>query len=249
MTIIRSYEDANAHIRKAKDRTKGKPLGNYFRLFDAPASNGIDVHTKGATQPFAVITPDNRLTITRVDMVRPSSAIVYSLYKHFPFRVRLVSRGHYRLKPTLSGDTYGYRLMPGLSIDLETLTAVDYEEFKYDIDPDLNKTYRAGLSSVKRTLKTMCKLGAFSTRLEQLSGQGVSRWEVDHLAPARPDNVHIMSRAIREGVDEDLQHIIACHMYRKSYAIPPVEQQIGFIDAVFNSNSIAIRRALGVIRN
>lgn len=249
MTIISSYEDASAHMRKAKDRAKGKPLGTHFRLYDALTSGGIAVHTKDGIHPFAIITPDDRLTIKSVDMVSPASAIVYSLHKHFPLRTHLVSRGHYRLKPTLSGDTYGYRLMPGLTIDLKTLVAVDYEEFKYDIDPDLNKTYRAGLSSVKRTLKTMCKLGAFSTRLERLSGQGVSRWEVYHLAPARSDDVHILSRAIREGVDEDLQHIIACHMYRKSYVIPPVADQMRFIDSVFNGNSTAIRRALGVIRN
>lgn len=263
MTVIRSYKDASEHMQKAKDRAKGKPLGTNFRLYDAPSSGGIAVHTKGGYRPFAIITPDNTLTIESVDMVSPSSAIVYSLHKNFPFYTYLVSRGHYRLLPELQQDgsghpmfdfanankDSGYRLMPGLSIDLETLTANDYEEFKYDIDPDLNKVYRAGLSSVKRTLKTMCKLGAFSARLDRFSGQGVGRWEMDHLSPALPDSVHIMARAIREGVDEDLQHIIACHMYRKTYHTPTMEAQLRFIDSVFSFNSTAIRRDLGVIRN
>lgn len=263
MTVIRSYKDASEHMRKAKNRTKGKPLGTNFRLYDVPTSEGIAVHTKDGYHPFAIITPDNRLTTESVDMVSPSSAIVYSLHKNFPFYTYLVSRGHYRLLPEVRPDSLGrpmfdlanankdsgYRLMPGLTIDLETLTTVDYEEFKYDIDPDLNKVYRAGLSSVKRTLKTMCKLGAFSARLDRFPGQGVSRWEVNHLSPALPDSVHIMARAIREGVDEDLQHIIACHMYRKTFVTPTMEEQLRFINSVFSFNNTAIRRDLGVIRN
>jgi len=257
MTQITTYKQAEEFFAKARKKDAGRPLGVVgWRLFCNDDIYSINYNDK----TFATIHPNNHLVLTGVDV---SNGMVIGASKVLPIMVVYRSTDNYRVHIRRAGkakNTYGaygltsfrdwrtggLRYIKNLTINLTNRQSVDYVEPVRTVDTDARKQWLRDSDRVKKHLKTIVKLGGFVPLLEALPNL---RWQYRTIncQPDSPD-LNIMLTALAGGDMQPLVQRVAEHMRRSSYTNPPdTEFQLGVIDAIFTNNSVALRRALGVI--
>lgn len=260
MAQLTSYKQAAAFMDKARKMEKGRPLEvKGWRLFKDGDEFVLNYHS---TQ-VARFLPDNTLRLTLPMGDSLSGGVTGWCHYNIPVAIWRRSTGHYRVHPAVPGSdreymtakvytefrTGGYRLYDGLTIDLTTRLAVNYSEPTVAVDPERNKDWLRRLKKIKAYLKTVAKLGGFTARIEALQATDTRRWQHSTMTGLHSDDIEFqdMLSALNDGDPEPLVQALAGAMRRHSYDIMAVKLQCNFIDKVFTSNSIALRKALGVI--
>lgn len=255
MTQITTYKQADEFFSKARNKDAGRPLGVVgWRLF----RNGDVYHLNYNDKMFATVHPNNHLVLTGVDV---SNGMVNGASKVLPIMMVYRSTDNYRVhirkegKPKNTYDAYGLttfhdwrtgglRYIKDLTINLTTRTVVDYVEPVRTVDTDARKDWLRNSARVKKHLKTIAKLGGFDPLVSALPNL---RWQYRTIG-ANPADLNIMLTALAGGDTQPLVQRVAEHMRRAAYSLPlSVESQLGIIDDIFDKNSVALRRALGVI--
>jgi hypothetical protein len=187
--------------------------------------------------------------------------MVYTSHTHTPIKVVRRSKGHYRVHVKDWGtETYstatdyseftsgGYKLYDGMVLDLSTRRMVRYVEPKLVTDPEARTVWLRQLRATKRHLHTMAKLGAFTAMIEQIAAAAEPRWAVgpNLLRPITAD-LHIISQALDGENLPAFNEMVAKSMFVNLYSRADVGAQREHIDAIFNTNSLELRRLRGVV--
>lgn len=258
MTQITSYETADEVFGTARVPLKGKPLGpRGIRLFKV---NGDFVVTCGSI-PVALIGPNNLLRILRA---QPPQGFIISCRKVLPLWIERAGTNHYRVHirtkgaPPDSLSSYGIshwrdlrsvkhgaRFHEGLTIDLTTRQVVGAGEVTTEVDPDARKVWLRQLKHLKQVLKTMAKLGVFTSRLETISPTMRG-----YIKPFQlKEDGQLFAADLRSGkVSEASAKRLTDLLRRDYYRIPTVADQCKFIDKFFSKHSTTLRAELGVIK-
>ena len=263
MTQLLSYEATKAVFATARKPAAGKPLGSKWRLF----KDGDEFVLNVEGSQIARILPDNTLRFTTSV---PSSSAVMGVYKVLPVMFHRRSKDHYRVHVRRSGGnhtylssydltswkdrgTKGHRLYDGLTVSLPDRKVVDYKEPTREVDVDARKEWLRKSKALKTYLKTIAKLGGFVAAYDQLVAhtkeQDMFRWEYGSLfslTEGEEDLATIIS-ALNGGDTRLLVQRVGESMYRNFYHQPSTTEQLQHIDSIFASNSLVLRKALGVI--
>lgn len=263
MTQLLSYEATKAVFATARKPAAGKPLGSKWRLF----KDGDEFVLNVEGSQIARILPDNTLRFTT--SVASSSAVM-GIHKVLPVMLHRRGKDHHRVHVRAPGvhptylssyglttwrerRTKGHRLYEGLTVSLPDRKVVDYKEPTREVDVDARKEWLRKSMALKTYLKTIAKLGGFTTAYAQLTDrtkeQDVLRWEYGSLfslTEGEEDLATIIS-ALNGGDTQLLVQRVGESMYRNFYHQPGTAEQLQHIDNIFTSNSLVLRKALGVI--
>jgi hypothetical protein len=250
-----SYAKAHNLFSKARNGAKGKPVGRNWRLYQDGEEYALYCHG----QMFGRFLPNNTFRFCYGGNNLPPAA--YTSHSYTPIKVVRRSKGHYRVHVKDWGtETYstateynefttgGWKLYDGMVLDLSTRLMVGYAEPKMVVDPDARTVWLRQLRATKRLLHTMAKLGAFTAMFEQFGATGALRWEnlVDLLRP-NASQLNVISAAL-DGKDMHVfNELVAKSMYYHLYSRADVGAQRDHIDAIFNTNSLELRRIRGVV--
>jgi hypothetical protein len=251
-----SYAKAQDLFSKARNAAKGKPIGGRWRLFQ----DGDEYPLYCQGQIFGRFLPNNTFRFC-YDPAAYMTPMVYTSHTHTPIKIVRRSKGHYRVHVKDWGtETYstatdysefttgGWKLYDGMVLDLSTRLMVGYVEPKLVTNPEARAVWLRQLRATKRHLHTMAKLGAFTAMLEKITAEGGLRWDnpVNLLRPISAD-LSAISAAL-DGEDmHAFNYLVARSMYYHLYHKTDVGAQREHIDAIFNTNSLELRRIRGVI--
>ena len=262
---INNYRDAAALFSTARKPEKGKPLDTKgWRLFkdgDEFVLNCCGREWRDSTQ-VARILPDDTLRLC-LDVGYIPQSVPCSARNVLPIDIVRRSTGHYRLHVRQPGGLVGYyagyglsswqewrtkgaRLFDGLTVDLKTRTVVGAKEIVTKVaDTEARKDWLRKSKRLKTYLKTVAKLGGFTARIEAIKASNFVRWQVPYFGSEA--DIHQFIAALDGHDTEPLVQRLAEAMYRHYYTPPGTKQQQDYIDTVFTANSLALRKALGVI--
>lgn len=258
MTQLTSYDAAKDFFSKARKPTAGRPLGvTGFRLF----ANGDDFVINYFALPFVLIRPNNTL---RFAIGEAPAGVVQGAVKVLPLTIVWRGRAHYRVHIRAKGNardflssyglthhnelrSKGLRLYDGLTIDLTTRQPVDYHEPVLQVDSDKRKEWLRKSAALKKHLKTVAKLGGFDATIAGLRSGNLNRWHLSPMRSARPEGVAAFVDALNGVGLDTFTRLVGEGMYREHYWDPSIEEQLAYIDSIFTSNSLALRKALGVV--
>ena len=243
-----SYAKAHNLFGKARNGAKGKPIGGRWRLFQ----DGEEYALYCQGQIFGRFLPNNTFRFC-YDPAAYITPMVYTSHRVLPVAVVRRSKGHYRLHVKDKGtevypQTNGFKLYDGAVLDLTTHLMVRYVEPQMVVDPDARTVWLRQLRATKRHLHTMAKLGAFTAMIEQIAAADEPRWAVgpNLLRPITAD-LHIMSQALDGKRMDMFNEMVAKSMFVNLYSRADVGAQREHIDAIFNTNSLELRRIRGVV--
>lgn len=263
MTQLLSYEATKAVFATARKPADGKPLGGRWRLF----KDGDEFVLNVEGSQIVRILPNNTLRFTTSAV---ASSVTMGLHKVVPVLLHQRGKDHHRVHVRAPGvhhtylssyglthwkdlGTKGHRLYEGLTVSLPDRKVVDYKEPTREVDVDARKDWLRKSKALKTYLKTIVKLGGFTTAYAQLSDrtkeQDVFRWEyasLFSLTESEEDLATIIS-ALNGGDTQLLVQRVGESMYRNFYHQPNTAEQLQHIDNIFTSNSLVLRKALGVI--
>lgn len=258
MTQLTSYDVAKEFFSKARKPTAGRPLGvTGVRLFAHNDSFAINYFAL----PFALIQPDNTL---RFAIGNPPAGVVSGAVKVLPLTIVRRDKAHYRVHVRAKGNprdylssyglahhselrSKGLRLYDGLTIDLATRQPVGYHEPVMQVDSDKRKEWLRKSAALKKHLKTVAKLGGFDAIIAGLRSGNLARWGYSSMRSADGAQLAAFVDALNGvGLDAFTQ-LVGEGMYREHYYDPNIEEQLAYIDSIFTSNSLALRKALGVV--
>lgn len=256
MELISSYADAAYKFSKARKPESGKPLGKSWRMY----KDGNEfVFNHYATQ-VARITLANHLIIYKSPHIAP---LVYgTIHTVLPVSLVVVSKDNIRLHLHNLTNDNGYRaygltsyaefrtkgsaLMEGeTAVDLGTMTLVNYKEPKRVVNPDARKTWLKQSGAFRKHLETMAKLGFFAAQYEKMDGFRYAFMSMRHVHTRR--DIDLLVQGLAGDITTELLTRIAESMYREFYRTPTVPEQIKYIGDIMKTNSLTLRKALGVV--
>lgn len=258
MTQLTSYDAAKDFFSKARKPTDGRPMGvTGFRLF----ANGDDFVVNYFALPFVLFHPNNTL---RFAMSEAPAGVVQGAVKVLPLTIVRRDRAHYRVHIRAKGSARDYlssyglthhnelrsrglRLYDGLTIDLATRQPVDYHEPVLQVDSAKRKEWLRKSAALKKHLKTVAKLGGFDAIVARVHSEGHHRWHLPPMRPARHEGLTAFLDALNGVGLDTFTQLVGEGMYREHYWDPSIEEQLAYIDSIFTSNSLALRKALGVV--
>lgn len=255
MTTFTSYEQTAEFFAKARNKEAGRPIGpSGWRLYKDGEEYVVTIH---ATH-IARIMPNDTL-VMQTDNPLPGAIMV--VQHVLPIMIQRRSKAHYRLHIRERGGkphdlkaygltdwadphTKGLRLYEGLTIDLRTRQPVGYVEPVQVVDSDKRKVWLSKSNKIKRVLKTIAKMDGFGPRINQLTE---NRWTYQSLFNASEADIQIIIDALLNDNIEPLIQRMAETFKNHSYYELTVKEMENIIDRVFSSNSLELRKALGVI--
>ena len=247
---LNSYDTVRDLFGKARDKAKGKPVGSNWRVFQDGDEYALYCH--GSL--FGRFLPDNtfRFCYDRTAQYMPPAT--YAVHRIMPILVVRRSKGHYRVHvkdrvTQFFPQTNGFKLYEGMVLDLTTRLMVRYTEPKLVVDDAARTKWLRQLRTTKRHLNTIVRLGGFTAMLEQIAAENTPRWHVGPNLLLRPTSadLRIMSQAL-DGVDLPVfVEMVAQSMYADIYDRGDIPAQRAHIDAIFNTNSLELRRLRGVV--
>jgi hypothetical protein len=251
-----SYAKAHNLFGKARNAAKGKPVGGKWRLFQ----DGEEYALYCQGQIFGRFLPNNTFRFC-YDPAAYMTPMVYTSHTYTPIKVVRRSKGHYRVHVKDWGtETYstateynefttgGYKLYDGMVLDLDTRLMVRYVEPKMVVDPEARTVWLRQLRATKRLLHTMAKLGAFTAMIQKFIAANGLRWEdaADLLRP-KPSELNMICAALDGNDMHAFNDLVARSMFYHLYKKTDVQAQRQHIDAIFNTNSLELRRIRGVV--
>ena len=255
MTVFTSYAQTAEFFAKARKKEAGRPIGpSGWRLYKDGEEYVVTIHDKH----IARIMPNNTLVM----QINTALAGVVMVVQHvLPILIHRRGKDHYRLHIRKQGGrpqdlkaygltnwaelrTNGLRLYEGLTIDLNTRQPVDYREPVQLVDTDKRKVWLSQSRRIKRILKTIAKMEGFQPRIDKLTG---NRWTYTSLHSAGEADIQIIIDAMLNDNIEPLIQRMAETFHRHAYFKLSTEDMERIIDNIFTSNSLALRKALGVI--
>jgi len=250
-----SYAKAHNLFGKARNGAKGKPVGRNWRLFQDGEEYALYCHG----QMFGRFLPNNTFRFCYGGNNLPPAA--YTSHIYTPIKVVRRSKGHYRVHVKDWGtETYstatdysefttgGWKLYDGMVLDLSTRLMVRYVEPKLVTNTDARTVWLRQLRATKRHLHTMAKLGAFTAMIQKFIAANGLRWEdaADLLRPTT-EQLNVICAAL-DGEDmHAFNDLVARSMFYHLYHKTDVGAQRDHIDAIFNTNSLELRRIRGVV--
>lgn len=255
MTTFTSYQQTAEFFAKARNKEAGRPIGpSGWRLYKDNDIFRITIHASDV----AYILPNDTLVMRMDD---PPAGVSMVVQHVLPILIQRRGKGHYRLHIRKCGGkpqdlkaynvdnwadlrTKGLRLSVGLTIDLKSRQPVGYVEPVQVVDSDRRKVWLAQSRKVKRLLKTIVKLDGFKPRIEALQE---NRWTYPSLFSASEADIQIMVDAMLHDKMEPLIQRVAETFKKHSYYEPNKAEMESMIDRIFTSNSLELRKALGVI--
>jgi len=251
-----SYAKAHNLFGKARNGARGKPVGRNWRLYQDGEEYALYCYGK----MFGRFLPNNTFRFC-YDPTAYMPPMVYTSHSYTPIKIVRRSKGHYRVHVKDWGtETYstateyhefttgGYKLYDGMVLDLSTRLMIRYVEPKLVTDPDARTVWLRQLRATKRHLHTMAKLGAFTAMIEQIAAADEPRWAVGpNLLRPKPSELNVICAAL-DGKDMHVfNELVAKSMYYHLYSRADVQAQRQHIDAIFNTNSLELRRIRGVV--
>lgn len=268
---LRTYQDFKAFFMTARNKSKGKPLRSWARLY----MNGetIEVYFGDARGlKFAEITPDNVFTFTcSPHVARQLAAVTFSssMYKAVPFMWQRVGMARYRVEHTSnlpSKTTYnnyykqnqthvdwGYmrtsapEFFAGMKFNLLTGECLNKQpELSDTVNTEKRKVWLSSLRKFKFGIKARLRIGAFDPILKSLD---TSRKQVPDWAD--PKWLNLLHDSIRDNQHpmELLQGIAANAMFDRWYYhrgnIKPADV-LKAVDEICTTHSIDLRKRFGV---
>lgn len=246
---LNSYDTVRAAFGTARDKARGKPVGSNWRVFQDGDEYALYCHGT----MFGRFLPDNTFRFCYTGQNQYMPPAVYTMHKIMPVMMVRRSKGHYSVHvkdrtTQFYPPTEGFKLYDGMVLDLTTRLMVRYTEPKLVVDDAARTKWLRQLRTLKRHLHTIAKLGGFTTMIQQIIAPTTLRWEVgvNLLRPTSAD-LHIISQAL-DGVDLSVFiEMVAKSMYANIYDRDDVLAQRYHIDAIFNTNSLELRRLRGVV--
>lgn len=254
MTFFNSYGAADEFFAKARNKEAGRPIGpSGWRLYKDGDVFRITLHA----YDIARIMPNDTLVMVAETVQHGFVSVLPNI---LPILIQRRGKNHYRLHIRKQGGkphdlkaygvndwaelhTKGLRLYEGLTIDLKKREPVDYVEPLAVVDTDKRKVWLAQSRKVKRTLKTVAKLGGFQPRVDALQE---NRWVYQSLTAGAPSDIKIIVDAMMNDNIEPLIQRMAETFKKHSYYELNTEEMGKIIDNVFATNSLELRKALGV---
>jgi hypothetical protein len=269
MVEINSYADAVRVMNTARNKSEGKPLRSYgFRMFLEGNEFIIKHGSKNyGWNPIARILPDDTLVL---EFLSPAHnvdlSLVYNIFKILPVLLTNVGKQKYRvhIRPvgipaggspaSYAYESYadfrkkGYELHNGLTIDLKTRTVTNYSPKKVEVNAAARKVWLREVGALKRYLKTVAKLGGFTSLIANMSANEIERWKIERPFAIRgsecPD-LQLIAAALKGQSYQELVNRFAELMY--AHNISQVGEQVPFIDRIISNNSLLIRTHIGVV--
>lgn len=244
MAQINSYADAVTLFSRCRKPELGRTLKSKgWRLY----KDGDEFLLSHYGHPFARVLPNN--TLYMLGGGKPTQGSVAASHAVVPVDLRRKGVGHYRVRVLGGAYSVSYRLYDGLTVDLDTRTAVGYREPELEVRPDLRKTWLRDLRSFRAMLKTMVRLGVFTALYDEVRKDQTPRWNWSPMTSARSEDVAMLNSAMLgdEQARKDLTLALARAMVREFWQAPSLGEQYAYVERVITSNSLALRILRGVV--
>ena len=265
---VRSYADALALYKKARNPAKGKPVTSWSRLYMRQDDANVYVHVQSEGGPcVGYFSPDNKFTFVSSEhdirqMCAPTLAS--SLYRAIPFMWQRVGLARYRVEHTGNIGTFGddrlymdWRHMrskapeyfAGLSFDLTTGQCLNRRpDISDSISPDNRKVWLRSLRKFKYGMKARGRVGIFATVINDISKD--TKRQIPDWAHEDWQNLLYTSIKETEFPLELMRGFIATAMHNRTWVRrnDPLSttEILDMVDAVCKTYSIDLRRRFGV---
>lgn len=263
---VRTYEDALALVKTAKNPSKGKPFRSWGRLYMRDANIHMYFGNEQGVE-IGYFSPDNKFTFTSTPhTIRAMCAhtLAASLYAAIPFMWQRVGTGRYRVDhvcaiPTKAVDDRTYiswehmrsaapEYFEGIQFDLNTGKCTNYRpDILSSVNTDARKQWLSALRKFKYGMRARARVRAFDDMLEQSKRDG--NRSIPDWSNTTWLNLLYTSIKNNEYPIELLRGIAAHatwrgHWYKPnaitSADVPPV------VDEICNTHSIDLRKLFGV---
>lgn len=271
---LRTYDDAERHFAKAKDKNKGRPLKSWARL----TQDGQDYVVSDRGVPLMKFTPDNKLVFLIDGRVGSSHSVTLSqsLHRAVPLMWVRAGTGRYRVKhlkiidkvsietsPKDSTHRWGDsnwlspwkqmktapELFMGMTFDLVTGECINArKDIKESVIPDKRTEWLRKLRAFKRSIKLRAKMGVLDTLIKQvIEERKTTQWR-------RPDWtsdlwIDALYKAIRDEQcpTELLRGFVATSPYAPwRQTVLDSDMVLKAADDLLKQLSIPLRRKFGV---
>jgi hypothetical protein len=251
--MISSYQAAQLHMEKARNKTKGRPMkGAGWRMFQDGNEYVVTVHDKQVGR----FLPDNTFmfTVTGDRAYSVAAGLSATTHRNLPFHWCRGGFKAYRVDHTLNvGHPWGHFQKPtnapqvydGLKFDLFTGRCLNYlPDAKRKADPDRRKEWLAASRAWKQKLKAAARVGVFDGLIAQ-EKQNRTLWQ-ERPRWNQTEWLDILYKAIKDGgCSADLLRMFVASE-TKTWETLTSMQMYERIDKVVSNQSIELRKRFGV---
>lgn len=263
---IKSYDDAKALFRRAKNKDNGKPIRSWMRLF----KEGDNFVLKHDGVPVLTITPDNiatfPLTVNQGKSI--SNTLSSSLYRVVPFMWSRLGKNRYGIAHTKKLDEFinksntrwywatymrtdAPELFKGLQFNLLTGECLNPQPKPNGaVNGDAKIEWLRALRSFKRGVQTRAKIGVLDSLCQQVveeRNKARDTWQ-------QPDWTHerwteLLYTCVRDNVyPTDLLKgfVMSSKVSYWRHESPTAKSTLQAMDSVLDDMSIELRRRFGV---
>jgi len=262
--ILPSYEHFAADYTKCRNKEKGRPIKGWCRLFKEGDDYVVKVNTYGGSgDPLFRVSPDNTITFVMPleDLMGNAQTVVSSLWRVVPILVERKRKGVYAITSSHSFNrdwawlrTKGQEYYAGVKFDLETGECLNPTVNMLDkVIPEVRKQWLRDVKRFKKGLKARAKVGAlqgYITKLQEEQSKGHT-WAVRYRYEnewSQPETMQHLLECMKneEYPPELLMRIVGSTRVGWRQSDITNEMVLQNVDAVFDSHSIALRKAYGV---
>lgn len=268
---LRTYSDALSFFNRAKNKSKGKPLCSWARIFREGDTLDFYYGDKTNGVKFGELTPDNIFTfVASPHDLRNLCAVTFSssLYRAVPFMWQRVATGRYRIQhtshiPYTASDrhihmewSYMRNKAPhyekGLRFNMLTGECLNTPpEYTDKINDDTRKEWLRSLRKFKYAMKVRGRIGAFDPIIASIKAdanamrdKGVPDWSDPIWLNALTDSIKSgeINMEVMRGF---VAHALFDRWYYHRGSIKS-ENVLDTVDSVCTTFSFDLRKKFGV---
>lgn len=273
---LTSYADMEAYFKRVKTPSKGRPLKPGVRLYKEGKNFVIKMYSwsAGGEVPLFKVAPNSDVTflLPLEDVARNSNSLVMLVRRIVPIHLCRYKKGVYRVaaEKTMSVvHSYGWthldwrymrygapQYFKGIKFNLLTGECLNAQPDLTTTElPEPRKKWRSDLRRYKRGLHARVKVGALRGYIEEENAAQAaagSRWAYRNTIKPKWDSEELAARLVRcmkaNKYPADILQAFVRHAASHWWTSSAIDdaQMLKFVEQVFRTNSVILRRRYGV---
>lgn len=258
-----SYDQCARFFAKARDKSKGKPVNSWTRMFYDKVTGSYNFHIYNNLLAFHV-TPENKLvfdlSVSKVNAF--AQTLVGYMHRITPFRLERIGHGRYSV--LVFGDyrapqnTNPPEYFEGIMFDLDTLNCVNrMQDQTKEVDPERRREWLRAMKRYRMGLQLRAKIGALDAYIVRVKAEAKTATSYDWKHPDWNETQWIAQLADSMKRDDysyeslsPLIQSVPTSLFRGAffYNIDNITPQtiVDMFNYLVKSYSIQLRRAFGV---
>jgi len=251
MKSFNTYEDFANDFKRCRNKEKGRPINNVYRLFQDGDAYTVKMEAWGSgPEVLFRVTPGNVMTFTMPTehMLRHKQSLAMSMWRFFPIGVARFKTNVYRFGSVRGGWRHLHKSAPqyfeGIQFRLPSGECINARpDASLEIIPEMRKQWLRDTKRFKRGVRARIKVGALDAYVQQVvEERAKDRWAT------RPVDLDVLVECIKTDTYPAELLLALVWETRPTWRVLAIttEQVYAAFDGVFTRNSEDLRRRYGV---